>query len=145
MSWLPKKSVVVPVDFTEACYGAVRQAREFVNDAAQVHVIHVLPKLNPMEPGVMWKDVDEETRAAHVEKAVREKLGTAGEGVDVRIGFGNAAHEITRIADEVGADLIVMPQRAHSRAYQVLVGSVAQRVIGLAHCPVLVLRDSTAA
>ena len=43
MSWLPKRSVVVPVDFSEQSLKTVDMALGLVEDTSQVHVVHVLP------------------------------------------------------------------------------------------------------
>ena len=59
----------------------------------------------------------------------------------IEILFGDPGHEITEFAERVKADLIVMPSHGRTGLSRLLIGSVAERVIRLAHCPVLVLRD----
>jgi nucleotide-binding universal stress UspA family protein len=54
--------------------------------------------------------------------------------------FGNPAHEIIAAAKDQPADLIVVGSRGHGRLTGLLLGSVAQKVISLAHCPVVVVR-----
>ena len=56
------------------------------------------------------------------------------------ISVKGVAHYFNK-ADEWGADLIVMPSHGRSGVKRLLIGSVAERVVRLAHCPVLVLRD----
>jgi len=43
MSWLPKQSIVTPVDFSEQSLTAVELALGLVEDTSELHVIHVLP------------------------------------------------------------------------------------------------------
>ncbi len=52
---------------------------------------------------------------------------------------GDPAHQILEFAKDASADLIVLGSRGHGRLAGLLVGSVAQKVVALAHCPVLVV------
>jgi nucleotide-binding universal stress UspA family protein len=56
----------------------------------------------------------------------------------------NPGTEIAEYADEIGADLIVIPSHGYHGVKRLLLGSVAERVIRAAHCSVLVLRRSDA-
>ncbi len=55
------------------------------------------------------------------------------------------AQNIANLAAEVGADIIVVGTRGHSPVGGVLVGSVAQRLLEIAPCPVLVVPPAAAA
>ncbi len=140
MSWLPKSSVVVPVDFSDESLAAVSVALEMVDSAANVHVIHVLPALSAMDPGVVWDTVDDASRQDHAEDALRAKLSGGQKEVDVAIAIGDPGHEITNYASEVNAELLVLPSHGRTGMKRLLIGSVAERVMRLAHCPVLVLK-----
>jgi nucleotide-binding universal stress UspA family protein len=52
---------------------------------------------------------------------------------------GDPAAQILALASDSQADLIVMGSRGHGRLTGLLRGSVAQKVVPLAHCPVLVV------
>lgn len=140
MSWLPKKRVVVPYDFSEESLGAVKLGRSFVEDAGALHVVHVLPELTATEPGVIWSTIDDAGRMSHAREAMEERLKDFP-GAEINIGFGDPGHIITDLAKEVSADLIVIPSHGRTGVKRLLLGSVAERVVRLAHCPVLVLRD----
>ena len=145
MSWLPKSSVVVPVDFSDESLAAVAVARQLVEEAAQLHVIHVLPVLNVAEPGVIWESVDDAGRCRHAEEALGERLGDADlAGADLVVVVGEPAHEIADFATSVDADVIVLPSHGRTGFKRLLIGSVAERVVRLAHCPVLVLKAPAA-
>ena len=73
MPWLPKKCVVVPVDFSEDSFVALDTAMELAAPAG-VHIVYVLPMLDPAEPGVIWTTVDNSSRSRHAEDAMRERL-----------------------------------------------------------------------
>ncbi len=141
MAWFPKQTVLAPVDFSELSWEAVDTALELAAHASGVHVIHVLPVLEPAEPGVIWHTIDDETRSRHATQAVRERLADAKyRDVQVHIAFGDPGVEIADYARQIGADLIVLPSHGRTGIARFLIGSVAERVVRLAHCPVLVLR-----
>lgn len=141
MSWLPKGAVVVPIDFSDLCFEALEEALEFVVDASHLRAIHVLPPLSAMEPGVVWGTVDDEGRKKHAEEALRKRLSDSKyEAIKVTIAIGDPGHEIVRCAEEIKADLIILPSHGRTGAKRLLIGSVADRVARLSHCPVLVLR-----
>lgn len=141
MNWLPKKSVVVPVDFSDDSLAAVDVALEMVDGPSQLHVIHVLPELNVAEPGVIWDSVDDKSRCSHADEALREKFSADKyAGIKVHTVVGDAGHEVADYAAACQADLIVMPSHGRTGLKRLLIGSVAERVVRLAHCPVLVLR-----
>ena len=52
-----------------------------------------------------------------------------------------AADEISHYAQVHGIDLIVLPSHGRTGLARLMIGSVAERVVRLAHCPVLVLRE----
>ena len=142
MSWLPKQTVVVPIDFSEESLAAVALGREFVANSSQLHLIHILPPLLPAEPGFVWDTVDDSRRRINAEQAMRDRIrGTTAEGAHVRVEFGDAGREIAEFAERLHAELIVVPSHGRSGFSRLLLGSVSERVIRLAHCPVLVLRS----
>jgi nucleotide-binding universal stress UspA family protein len=141
MGWLPKKTVIVPIDFSDESFEALRLGAEFVGERGTLHAVHVLPELSPMEPGVIWHTVDDQSRSRHAQEAIEKRIDETGvKGVSITVGFGDPAREITHFAEKMKADLIVLPSKGRGGALRVLLGSVAERVIHLAHCPVLVLK-----
>jgi nucleotide-binding universal stress UspA family protein len=142
MSWLPKSSVVVPIDFSDESVEAVDTALEMVEGASHIHVIHVLPVLGATEVGLGWEVVDDDTMRGRAEKAIRERLAERKyEGFKIAIAFGDPGSEIAAFAESIKADLIVIPSHGRTGLRHLLIGSVAERVCRLAHCPVLVLRN----
>jgi len=142
MSWVPRQTVVVPIDFSDLSRGTVDLALQLVEDASHVHVIHVLPMLAAAEPGVIWDAVDDLSRSEHAEGALRELFSDAKyTGIHVTATVGDPGHEIADFAGQLKADLIVLPSHGRTGLRRLLIGSVAERVVRLAHCPVLVLRQ----
>ena len=141
MTWLPKTCVVVPFDFSEQSAKALEAARDMVDELAHLHVIHVLPKITAAEPGVIWTVTDDEARIRHAEMAFREGFAASPFcKSDLHVRIGDPGSEIVKFAEQLQADLIVMPSHGRSGIPRLLIGSVAERVLRLAHCPVLVLR-----
>ena len=62
--------------------------------------------------------------------------------VNTKLADGHAVHEaITRSAEELGADLIVMGSHGRKGLEKLVLGSVTQRVLGATTLPVLVVRE----
>ena len=141
MSWLPKKNVVVPVDFSEPSFDAIQVALEHVDDANSVHVLHVLPLLETMEPAVVWTTLDDEERRRRTLKELEERLNERNlQGMRTEVLFGNPGRAVADYAEEVEAELVVIPSHGHTGLKHFFLGSVAERVARLSPCPVLVLR-----
>ena len=141
MNYFPKKCVVVPIDFSADSLGAVEVGRALVDSPQHLHVIHVLIDITPLEAGEVWGVMDPQARIEQIEKLLREKLaGPQYQGVHTAVLLGEPAHGIANYAQEKHAELIVIPSHGRTGITRLLIGSVAERVVRLAHCPVLVLR-----
>jgi nucleotide-binding universal stress UspA family protein len=139
--WLPKKCVLVPIDFSDESFGALDTALEMVDAPTAVQVLYVLPVLDPAEPGVIWTTIDNSMREKHALDALREKLADAKyQGLHLKVLFGDPGSEIAAFAQSEKADLIVLPSHGRTGLKRFLIGSVSEKVVRLAHCPVLVLR-----
>lgn len=142
MAGLHPEKVVVPLDFSDLAWQAVERAVEIAGDPTRVHVVHVLAPLSTMEPGVVYGTITDESRTRHSGKRLREKLHERGFGdVVSHVMIGNAGRQIAAYAEHEKADLIVIPSHGRGFVRNLLLGSVAERVVRLAHCPVLVLRQ----
>jgi nucleotide-binding universal stress UspA family protein len=140
-SWLPKQRVVVPVDFSDESFAAIDTALALVPDASHISLIYVLPVLDPAEPGVIWTTIDDESRRHHAELALHERLSDVRyAGIKSHISFGDPGHEIADFAQSEHADLIVLSSHGRTGLTRLLIGSVAEKTVRLAHCPVLVLK-----
>ena len=112
-----------------------------VSKPEELHVVHVVIDITPLEAGEVWGVIDPQARVEQVEKVMKEKLADAKyQGVHTAVLLGEPAHGIANYAQEKHADLIVIPSHGRTGLTRLLIGSVAERVVRLAHCPVLVLR-----
>lgn len=146
MSFLPRKTIVVPVDFSPSSAPAVNVALELAKAPGDVHVIHAIPALNPVSPLGVWGDANaEEKLASNALKYMKTWLATNEvEGVTTSVEIGQDGTCIVEYAEKIKADLVVIPSHGHSGLKRALLGSVAERVIRHAHCPTLVLRREEA-
>lgn len=141
MNWLPRKQIVVPIDFSDSSLEAVEVALSLAESPADVRVLYVLPNHMASEPGLVWNILDEATQREKSMSALRERLSDAKyHGVKLAVAFGDPGSEIVELADQVSADLIVISSHGRTGIPRLLIGSVAERVTRHASCPVLVLR-----
>lgn len=141
MSWLPKQSVVVPVDFSTASADAIKTGLALVAKPDDLHAIYVTAPPIAFNYLEGWALDDPATRMNAACEHLTRFLKTAhAAGVKTIIREGDPGLLIADYADEVHADLIVMSSHGHHGVKRLLLGSVAERVLRHANCPVLVLR-----
>lgn len=116
---------------------------------AQVRLVHVCPRSplrEAVHEGLLESDDSDLSVAQKVREAADEEFdvflqAAAAEhlGVQRVLLFGDPAHKLCEYAAANGIDLIVMGRRGATLA-DVVLGSVAERVIRHAPCPVLIVR-----
>jgi nucleotide-binding universal stress UspA family protein len=142
------QNILVPTDFSEPSQSALKYARAFAEQFnAAIHVMHVLedPFLYaPTSEGYMVPP----HLAEEMEASARERLDSALSAED-RTQFrvqcllkrGSPFVEIVRYARESGIDLIVLGTHGRGPIAHMLLGSVAEKVVRKAPCPVLTVRS----
>lgn len=142
MSWTSTKSaVLVPYDFTDNAREALEAALGFVADPSAIDVVYVMAPPTPPAPGLFWGELDVESMRARAETALDAALADAGaSGCNAHVLMGTPASRLVEFANERGCDLVVIPSHGRRGLDRWLMGSVAERVVRLAPCPVLVLR-----
>lgn len=140
MSIQARNSVLVPIDFSDASLEALQEALSLVDSPSNVRAIHVIADL-ATEADFVREAMSLEDRENSAKTMLTERLAAAGAAdVDAIIRQGSAGEVITDVARELGCDLIVMPTHGRTGVSRLLLGSVAERVLRLASCPVLVIR-----
>jgi nucleotide-binding universal stress UspA family protein len=141
MNWFEGKRIVVPIDLGPQSRLAVDAALEMVFRPSDVHIIHVAPDLAAVAPEGVWQEISDEMRGDAVKAEYeREFSDDKYHNISFRVDFGDPGHRIAEFAEEIDADVIVMPSHGRTGLKRLLIGSVAERVLRLAHCPVLVLK-----
>ena len=89
--------------------------------------------------GAFTEDANEGEHQGKLRAQVKElsEQGVQAELKMVDGGPGGPAHNIADAAKEIGADLIVVGTRGHTAFHGLLLGSVTQRLLHIASCPVL--------
>ncbi|MFK8185057.1 MAG: universal stress protein [Phormidesmis sp.] len=141
MSWLKKESVLIPIDFSELSYSAIAPAKDFVEALSSLNLIHVLSPLHPADPAALWDTLSDDERKQKVKAFLNEKVSEMGfNGISIEVAIGDPTEQIVDYAETIQADLIVMPSHGYKGAKRFLLGSVAERVVRLSPCPVLILK-----
>ena len=142
MSLLSKNRVLFPTDFSELASVAQDLTLEFVEDPTHLYIVHVLSPLSPLEPGVVWEGMNNETRKQNVEKTFYTKFDSAAyQQVNFDVLFGKTSKQIVDYAKDKDIDLIVIPAHGQDNLEHFILGSVTERVVRSAHCPVYVWRS----
>jgi nucleotide-binding universal stress UspA family protein len=137
--------ILCPVDFSEpsraALESALMLARWYQSTVFVPHVVQIaLPPapFSPTPPVVLTPAQQEEAA-----RQVAEFVATCGPGavpVETSVHVGSAVAEILRQAAELPADVIVLGTHGRSGFEHLLMGSVTERVLRKAACPVLTIR-----
>jgi nucleotide-binding universal stress UspA family protein len=142
MPLISSDRVLVPLDFSEEALKALKETLDYVGDASKLYAVHVLPRREVTEPGVVWDTLTDDARKENVTKAFQEKLGDPKYAdIHFHVSIGDPSAEILDYAKTNSIQLIVMPSHGRTGLSRFFIGSVAERVVRYAHCPVLVLRS----
>lgn len=143
MYWLPRKKVLVPTDFSEASVDAMHTALAMVEFGHNVHVLHVV---EPIPQDLTAGELPHDSQLSDSDRTVRQERLDAFltdhqfNGLSAAIRTGDPALGITHYAKENEIDLIVMAAHGYESGERISMGSVTERVLHNADCPVLVLR-----
>jgi universal stress protein A len=143
------QTILVPLDFSVHSDHALDVAIEWARalGAERIALIHVhqplhiptpMPGSGPTAPELEARILEDAQRAIAERKPRVEQAGLAVEG---EVAMGDPSAEICRAAAERKADLIVMGTRGHTGFAHLLLGSVAERTLGGAPCPVLTVHQ----
>ncbi len=142
MALFSKDRILVPTDFSAKSLQALKETISFAESNSNVYVVHVLKPLEATEPGVVWESVDTETRTTTIQKLFDQEFPSSEyEGLNFAIQMGDPTAEIIDYAEAQNIDLIVMPSRGRTGISRFFMGSIAERIVRFAHCPVLVLKQ----
>jgi universal stress protein A len=145
---LPIQRILCPTDFSGPACTCIRTASElaehFGAELLLVNVVPAVPTLPP-DPNYVFK-IPEYEQYLHADaeqqlRKAREQLVGKNVKVRTRVGHGSAAEEIVLIAKTESADLIVISTHGSTGFERWVFGSVAEKVVRLAECPVLTVRQ----
>ncbi len=138
------KRIVVPVDFAHHTDKLVEYAayvaETFSAVTSYIHVVEFYPG-NSMTPIFHVLQYEEQV-LANVNMRMSLLLKDNSErckGCNGKVVVGDPVDKITEFAREQGADLIIMGTHGSKGLEKIMLGSVAERVLKRAHCPVLIM------
>ncbi len=145
------QKILCPIDFSENSLEALKYAAHTAlkENATAVYLIHIVdsrvydyggPIYEPIMPAM--KPVIDQASKDQLTNKLLEKVPKEIEGrVETVVSFGVPFVEIIKAARDYGIDLIIMGTRGRSGVSHMLIGSVAEKVVRKASCPVLTVRS----
>jgi nucleotide-binding universal stress UspA family protein len=148
MSQFPNKCVLVATDFSEysrialdICLGASKCMR------TKLYVLHTIEKFPHDYKHLLSSDTHEDMKQRLEAEAMEKIKGMIPEGLleqeDIVpiVRFGKPFLEIIQVARDEKVDLLAVGTHGRAGMDRVILGSVAERIVRKAHCPVLVVRN----
>jgi nucleotide-binding universal stress UspA family protein len=144
------RRILAPTDFSELSTQGLKSALELAQTfGAKLLLLHVVePPAYPVE-GIVPSHLgaplldDLERQASNELAQILPEV--QGSGVDVarRVVVGTPYRKIVEVAEEEKADLIVMTTHGRTGLSHLVMGSVAEKIVRTAPCPVLTMRPTT--
>ncbi len=142
-------NILVATDFGEASDAALTYGRALgAKFGATLHVLHVAPNVYLTGFGAeayavmapdMQRDVNEEARK-RLHQLLIDTDNSGPPTISALVTSNTPAHAVVQYAKEKNIDLIVMGTHGRGALAHMVMGSVAERVVRLAPCPVLTVR-----
>jgi universal stress protein A len=147
---LPFKRILCPTDFSEPALVALKRAEELARHfSAELLIVHAVPELpgphayaDPPVATTFDVPLYQQELANYAEKMLKELVShLVSPEVRTRdmVTTGDAAPEILRIAAKEHVDLIVIASHGEKGWRRLVFGSVAEKVVRHAPCPVLTI------
>jgi universal stress protein A len=146
---LPITKILCPTDFSEPSYKALETANELARHFnAEIILIHILSPVfiypaTALTPGLTKtseiNDVERDEMAyKSLSMTLKEKVSDSIKSRSI-MGKGSPAEEIVRCAKEEKVDLILIGTHGFTGWRHLILGSVAEKVVRLASCPVITI------
>jgi nucleotide-binding universal stress UspA family protein len=143
------RKILAPTDFSEHAENAVRYACGLAERlGAELHLLHVLteivptgpdPLLTPVLPPEYYRESEVQSRQA-LAALVQPSWGTPPL-IEVAVRWDSPVEGIVEHARDTAIGLIVIATHGRTGLSHVLLGSVAERIVREAPCPVLTIRS----
>ena len=140
------RKILVPVDFSDYSRSALDEAIEWARAfGAELHLLHcyqILPGTIENYRVKVHRSFDHDVRQAALRCLTEwsDTVRAAGIPVQQHIAANFPAEEAAALAGKLRADLIVIGTRGVTGLKHVFLGSVAERTVRLAPCPVLTVK-----
>jgi nucleotide-binding universal stress UspA family protein len=143
------RTILVPIDFSDCSRRALEVARALARQPGPTHLVLVHAAFVPAELESLAERADPSIRELVARQATEDLASILVELQDEGISAEFSTHSgspdciIEEIAAEKGVDLVVMGTHGRTGLAHVLLGSVAERVVRTAPCPVITVKASS--
>jgi len=136
------KKILVPVDFSENSKKILNSAGDIAGKfSAALSVVFVVQSFDDYSgffvPHMPVAKFEEEMVRGAENKM--ESFLTGYEGIEAKVLVGDVGEEIVRHAEEMAVDMIIMGTHGYKGLEKVMFGSIAEKVVKTAPCPVLTI------
>lgn len=143
------QNILVPVDGSNTSFSAIEKAADIAKAFnSKITVVQVLA----LDPYIAAEYITTNQTNELIERArtsinqtleeAKQKFSEAGVEVETKILEGQVIHrEIVKAAEDLNSDLIIIGSHGRTGIKKLILGSVAQNVLGEIHTPVLVVRQ----
>jgi universal stress protein A len=143
------RSILAPTDFSAHSEKAVRYACGLAERVgAELHLLHILSEILPAGPDPLLMPVmppeyyqENEQRASETLDRLLNPAWGSPRSVVRAVRWGSPVEAIVAYAEDQKIDLIVIATHGRTGLSHVLLGSVAERIVREAPCPVLTIRS----
>ncbi len=139
---MTQKTILFPTDFSTASDAALRHAEVLAaSTGARLLIVHVEEPPLAYGGGELYYGLPEPNSERI--RAMLEDVRPSDTAVafEHRLTMGDPASEVVRLAEEEGAEMIVMGTHGRTGLTRLLMGSVAELIVRRAPCAVLVYRE----
>jgi nucleotide-binding universal stress UspA family protein len=139
--------ILLPIDFSSSSYAALETGMEFARQfQAELYLLHIIPMLPTVTGAEFFEDtaVVQRTRDHAEHQLAARVTSLTSQGIRARSHI-EVAHDVARniimVIERERIDLIVISTHGMSGWHPMIFGSIAEKVVKLVQCPLLLLRS----
>lgn len=138
------ENILVPLDFSDSTSRILSTALSVLGEEGRITLLHVVEWLPAVTEGTFGiyphrQDIDK-VKALALEKLKEQAARHPEAAIEAQVKEGKPATVILQVVASMQPDLVVMGSQGRSKLDHLLLGSVAERVLRRAPCPVLTVK-----
>ena len=116
-------------------------AKEFGAEIAIVHVVNIPTSVGSIDAGILPEEAMDFSKKAG-QNLLKNLIDSYSEGLEIKeyLPIGSPVDEVTSVAKEFGADLLIVGTHARSGLSKFFLGSVEEQIVSQVECEVLVVK-----
>ena len=143
--------ILVGIDFSENGPSVLQSAADLASKTpeAELHLVHAFGRAIAAD-NLRWfpalsdlASIEDSDAAAAALHQLATSIPLGGERVCAYVHEGNATSVVAQVAEDIEADLVVVGGHSHAGVKRGLFGSVAEKLVRTAPCPVLIIRHKS--